>query len=32
MIPDRFYDASAGGPTDAIQRDQSNGRAYPDAE
>ncbi len=31
MIPDRFQDASAGGPIDASQRDRSDGRAYPDA-
>src|SRR5260370_18063633 len=29
MIPDRFQDASEGGPFDAIQRDRSDGRAYP---
>src|SRR4029453_1880459 len=31
MIPDRFLKASEGGPADAVQRDQSDGRAYPDA-
>src|SRR5450756_1860358 len=31
MIPDRFQDASEGGPADAIQRDRSDGRTYPDA-
>src|SRR5580704_8774392 len=30
MIPDRFQDASEGGPFDAIQRDWSDGRADPD--
>src|SRR2546429_8630119 len=31
MIVDRSQDASEGGPTDAIQRDQSDGRANTDA-
>src|SRR5258708_5067154 len=30
MIPDRFLNASEGGPFDAIQRDRSDGRTHSD--